>query len=144
MSDDDPVTTPILQGDDPLPPEQEALVMKITAICWEQFGRGANIQIDHDCYDRAVNMGALRNLRIRLSRPDPFTEEELKNAKWSSHKAGREARKMARKLPSPNGIEHVTPDIFEAAFRTISDKIEMLNLKRDRDNLFKIVAVWCP
>lgn len=144
MSDTDPVSTPFRVGDQPLPPEKEALATKIVSICWEQFGRGANIDIQHACYDRAISLGALERLRTRLNSPDPFTEQELSDAKWCSIKAGRVARKLVNKAPPPNGILLVTPDIFQSAFETVSEKIKKLNRKRREDNLSEILAVWCP
>jgi hypothetical protein len=121
--------------------EQEALVLKIVAICWEQLGRGANINIDHKCYDKAIAMGALENLRKRLSQEPAFSDDELKDAKWCSHEAGRKARKIARK-PEFNS-EFVTDEIFELAFNEVKDGVDKLNERRAKNKEAIIEAVYC-
>ena len=132
MSDDDPVTTPILEGDDPLPPEQEALVMKIIAICWEQFGKKASKQVDDDCYDKAVALGALKKLRDRIRANPVFTKKDLKAVKWCSSEAGKTAGLMA----GTKGERTISAEIYEAAFKKVADEI------KDKHEL-RIRSVFC-
>jgi hypothetical protein len=135
------VSTKALKTAYELTPEQEALVLKIIAICWEQLGRGANINIDHECYDKAIDMDALENLRARIARPPAFSPQEFKDAKWCSHEAGRKARKIARKPEFSSDV--VTAEIFEQAFNDVKNGVEKLNRKRDNKKLPRIEAVYC-
>jgi hypothetical protein len=120
----------------------EERAMRIVAVCWEQFGRGATITIDESAYDKAMEI-ALPNLRERLSRPEDFSPAELKAAKFCAHKAGREARDFA-KQEAKNGFDPVVVDTtYEKAWKKVKDDLDKKNLLRDANGVVRIEAVFC-
>ncbi len=101
--------------------EAEALVVKIVSIYWEQFGRGAGLPVEPACFDRAVEMGALGNVRKNLKELAKFGAV-FKQAEGCSLKAGKRAKKLANETKPKT--KTITPDIYEEAFLYVANSID--------------------
>jgi hypothetical protein len=98
------------------PEERELLVIKIVALCWEQFGRGAGrAKVLPECFDKAVELGALANVRKNLDILGEFGKN-FRLVQKCSLEAGQYA--LAHAIPDldPTKPPSITPAVYEAAF----------------------------
>ncbi len=100
--------------------EKNMLINKLVAIFWEQFGRGATLPVERDCFDRAVQLGALANIRTNLPQLVKFGAE-FKQAEICSFRAGKRAKFLASKaMPR---MRTITPDVYQQAFEYIAGNV---------------------
>ena len=121
---------------------RDELIVKLVAIFWEQFGRGANLQIAPECFDRAVNLGALDNVRNNLDELSDFDGEAFEAAKFCSFRAGRRARRNAVTHVSGKK-DRIDADMYQEAFEWIAEGNDRL-IRRNYKNVdIKMVARIC-
>ena len=101
--------------------EQDKLVTKIVAIYWEQFGRGAKLPVEPGCFDRAVDLGALANVRKNIEELSKF-RAMFKQAEGCSFKAGKRAHKIATSRKPK--MKTITADVYEEAFLFVASQID--------------------
>ena len=104
---------------------QEFEVNKLVAIYWEQFGRGAKLPVDLDCFDRSVKLGALANVRRHLATLSTYGDE-FRQAEKCSLKAGQQARKLAKAA----GAKSISADIYEQAFKHVAKVVRRTGGKK--------------
>ncbi|NKB33130.1 MAG: hypothetical protein GKR91_08535 [Pseudomonadales bacterium] len=92
-------------------------VYKLVSIIWEQFARGAELPIDHKCFDRVVKLGAVKNIRANLSSLSAYGKT-FENAKDCSLRAGRKAKALA--IAAKPKKKSIDPDTCEEAFKWVS------------------------
>lgn len=107
------------------PSEQEFLVVKVSALFWATFARGADMPVEPGCFNRAMELGALANVRKHILILKEMGETFLE-AEHCSYKAGVEAKKMATNA----GVPAITPDIYQAAFEKIAGQIQRVAGRR--------------
>ena len=95
------------------------MVVKICALYWEQFGRGAELPVEPGCFDRAVRLGALANVRKNIEILAEFGKT-FKEAEGCSYKAGVNAKALAAKAK----LDTITPDIYEQAFNMVATQVQ--------------------
>jgi hypothetical protein len=120
--------------------EEEYLTIKIVAIFWERFGTAAEgMKIDPDCFDRAVSLGALANMRKKLVKLSQFGAD-FQAAERCSIRAGQRASQEAKRLKSKT----ITADIYEEAFLWVAQSVSKLAQRKQRQGELVVEAVWCP
>jgi hypothetical protein len=103
--------------------QKDYLVTKISAIYWEQFGRGAELPIEPDCIDRAVELGSLANIRKNIKELSTFGTL-FTTAEGCSFKAGKRAKFLAGKQRPM--LKTITPEIYQEAFEYVAESITRL------------------
>lgn len=118
--------------------DADFLVNKLVAIYWEQFGRGAEKPVDPGCFDRAVELGALANVRSNLAELAKFGPM-FKGAETCSFRAGRRAGAQATKAK----LKTITPDIYEEAFLWVARSNTQLSKRNGRAGKISVEGFLC-
>lgn len=118
--------------------DAEFLVNKLVAIYWEQFGRGAVKPVDPGCFDRAVELGALANVRSNLVELSKFGTM-FKGAETCSFRAGKRAGAQATKAK----LKTITPDIYEEAFLWVARSNAQLSKRNGRAGKIEVEGFLC-
>lgn len=100
--------------------EDDYLVMKLSALCFAEFSRGAGLPIEPACFDRAVEFGALANIRKSVDELSTFGES-FRGIEDCSYKAGQRAKYIA--IHANPKMETITPDVYQEAFTFVADKV---------------------
>lgn len=98
--------------------EKEALVRKLSSIFWAEFAKGAELPVDHQCFDRAVSLGVEKNMRRVLGKFGKFGKD-FELSKACSLRAGKKAKRMADSAKPK--MKSIDPDTYEKAFQWVSD-----------------------
>lgn len=95
-------------------------INKLVAIYWEQFGRGAGLPVDKECFDKSVELGALANIKTHLAVLSTYGKD-FKQAEMCSLKAGKQAKKLANSAnPKLKSINAAT---YETAFQHVANQV---------------------
>lgn len=119
--------------------EEEFLAIKIVAIFWERFAAATGgIKIDLDCFERAVSLGALANVRKNILKLSQFGAD-FQAAERCSIKAGQRAGQEAKRLKSKT----ITADIYEEAFCWVAQGMSKLAQRQERQGELVVEGVIC-
>ena len=120
--------------------EKEYMVVKISSLYWEAFGRCAELPVDPACFDKAVELGALANLRKNVKELSKFGKV-FRDTEGCSKKAGRRAKYLAGK--SRPKLKTITPEIYEEAFQHVASGIQKVAARRGKSSKVGTEGLLC-
>ena len=120
--------------------QKDYLVTKISAIYWEQFGRGAELPVEPDCFEKAVELGALSNIRKNIKELAKFGKT-FKTAEGCSFKAGKRAKFLAGKQRPK--MKTITPEIYQEAFEHVAENISRLAARNKKSSKIAPEGILC-
>jgi hypothetical protein len=98
---------------------REALVTKIVAILWAEFVKAAQLPVDDGCFDEAIALGALKNVRKDIQKFSNVRQVNYQILKICSIQAGNRAKRLARQKNAPN----ITKAIYREAFNSVKNGV---------------------
>jgi hypothetical protein len=118
----------------------EEKVFKLVALFWTQFIKGADMEVADDCFDEAINKGALTNIRknVKDLYDIPKGEHFLK-AMDCCFKAGEKARELAENDTS----DRIRPGHYADAYDDTSIKMARAIRMKTQDGVAEITAKIC-
>lgn len=120
--------------------QKEYLVIKISSLYWEAFGRCAELPVDPECFDRAVELGALENMRKNLKELSKFGKA-FRDTEGCSKKAGRRAKLLAdRARPK---LKKITPDVYQEAFEHVAGGIARAAARQSASSRVGVEGMLC-
>lgn len=118
----------------------EQKVFKLVALFWVEFVKGADMEVADDCFDEAINEGALENIRKNVKYLyDIPNGDHFLNAKDCCFKAGEKARELAEGETS----DRIRPGHFSDAYRDTSEKMARAIRMKAQDGVAEITAKIC-